>query len=188
MNSTGDMVPATMVPYLAAPVHFTLSNEDNGVYHAHGTYLIDGMSMAQVAEMMKTMTMDQMMEMQDSDPAMYNLSMNALMIGVEMNGTLNCKSDEGAIMTEMMGMMNMSIYYGPSTFNVISGLFDFPDTGHWRMFAYMAMEMEDGSQRLFVPQIDFWANNPQTQSNSMSSGSVLSVSIALLLSLIFLVL
>jgi len=186
-NDTTGMTPANLIPYLAAPVHFTISNRDNAVYHAHGTYLPEGMAMSDIVTMMDGMTMDQMMSL---SPAMLNLSMNAMMIGVESNGSVNCKSDEGKIMQEMEGMMDMSMFYGPSTFNRISGLFDFPDLTHFRIFAYVKVRLDDGTERLLVPSFAVYSvvDPNQDMGSQASSSSIISIAttvILLLLALAF---
>jgi len=179
-NDTSGMTPVNLIPYLAAPVHFTISNRDNAVYHAHGTYLLDTMDMSDVVTMMDGMTMDQMMTL---SPEMLNLSMNAMMIGVESNGSVNCKSDEGKIMQEMQGMMDMSMFYGPSTFYRISGLFDFPDLAHFRIFAYVKVRLDDGTERLLVPSFAVYSV-ADPMSSQASSSSILSIATATLLLLL----
>jgi len=138
---------APLVPYLASAVHFTMFSPDNAVYHAHGTYLPAGTSWADVITIVQN---ENMMGNISFDFDM-NLTINAMMAGVQMNDTLDCRVDMGQVMM-MMPFMDMTKFYGPKTFGpTIVGLFDFPLSGNWRVFAYMKAQFPDGEQRLIVP-------------------------------------
>jgi len=192
-SNESSTTPAYMIPYLAAPVHFTVVNYDGGVYHAHGTFMPAGYDFQMVQAAMANSSMSDLM-MMNPDSMMYNLTMNAAMIGVEFNGTVDCLSDEGTVVDEMGGMMDMSIYYGPIPFGTVAGIFDFPVAGHWRIFAYMKLRLPSGEERLIVPHfaIDVW-DNVTAQSDMMSSSehssdsSLMTASLMLVLSLISLV-
>jgi len=153
---TAPNVSAPLKPFLGAPVHFTLISEDDAIYHAHGTYLPAGTSyfemLMSVMNMSSSIMTGDNMNMMMTDP-MYNLSMNAMMMGVQMNGTLNCLQDMGTLMN--MPGMNMSVYYGPDTFGpTIVGIFEWPNLGNWRIWAYTGVDNGDGSTSVVVPQFD----------------------------------
>jgi len=166
---TAPNVSAPLKPFLGAPVHFTLISEDDAIYHAHGTYLPAGISYYQMLMSVMNMSTSIMtgdMNMMMTDP-MYNLSMNAMMMGVEMNGTLNCLQDMGSLMN--MAGMNMSEYYGPDTFGpTVVGIFEWPNLGNWRIWAYTGIDNGDGTTSLLVPQFDVnVVYVPQTQMTTM---------------------
>jgi len=180
----GTETPATsLIPYLRAPVHFSMVSPDGGVYHAHGSYIPDGVLFNDLAGMVAAhsgmnMTDEEMM----NDP-MMNLTMNALMMGIQPNGTVNCESDAGVIM-EFMPEMDHSRYYGPEHFGpVIVGLFDWPAYGDWRVFAWMKIEI-NGVERLIVPHFSvktvLQPEDHHHESISGASGSFLNGYIYLL--------
>jgi len=120
---------------------------DNAVYHAHGTYLPAGTSWSDVLNIV----MNENMNGNITFDSNMNLTINAMMAGVQMNLTENCRIDMGQVMM-MMPFMDMTKFYGPKTFGpTIVGLFDFPLSGNWRVFAYMEAQFPDGEQRLIVP-------------------------------------
>jgi len=140
------LTPANLVPFLNAPVHFTMASEFDAIYHAHGTYLPAGMDFAQARAASL-----------GSNSTWYNLTMNMLMMGWQYNNTLNCLSDAGKVMMEMD--MDMTIWYGPATYGpTVVGIFDFPNAGNWRVWAYVKVLMPNGTERLIVP--DFAVNVP----------------------------
>jgi len=173
---TSDMQPAPLTSIMSAAVHFTISNRDNAVYHAHGMYRDPGTDIQDVVTMMNGMTMDMMMSMQSTmltDP-MFNMTMDGSMIGIATNGTLNCFSDVGVVMQSMGGMMDMNVFYGPETFSSVMGIFNFPDTGHWRLFAWMKLKLNDGTERLIVPSFGLLSYSnplPPDQSSSEVNGA-----------------
>jgi len=143
--------PAKIVPYLSAAAHFTISNRDNAVYHAHGMYRPSDLSMQDVVTALNGQTMLNLHQLNPETNPLYNLSMNAMMIGVETNGSVNCFSDAGTVMQSMQGMMNMSSWYGPEYYSSIMGLFNFPDVDHFTIFVYVKVQLSDGSNRLIIP-------------------------------------
>jgi len=146
----GGAPASTLIPYLRAPVHFTMVGPDGSVYHAHGSYLPDGILFPDLAGIVvahagMNMTPAEMM----SDP-MMNLTMNGMMMGILPNGSVNCRSDAGKVM-QYMPNMDHSLFYGPVNFGpTIIGLFDWAGFGDWRVFAWMKIEI-NGEERLIVP-------------------------------------
>jgi len=144
---------ASMIPYLAAPVHITIAAEDGAVYHAHGTYVPPGMNFPDIMHEIGQTSMTEIMTLNPATDPLYNLSMNAAMIGITFDGTIDCLTDEGTVMMEMGGMMDMNTFYGPSTFGTVAGIFNWPDGGgFYNMYAYMKLRLPNGEERLIVPQ------------------------------------
>eukprot|EP01119_Soliformovum_irregulare_P008256 TRINITY_DN21385_c0_g1_i1.p1 TRINITY_DN21385_c0_g1~~TRINITY_DN21385_c0_g1_i1.p1 ORF type:complete len:477 (-),score=77.18 TRINITY_DN21385_c0_g1_i1:41-1471(-) len=179
-QSSTSNTPAKLVPYLAAPAHFTFNLNDGGIYHAHGTYLLPGQNMSSLQSLMNGMDMTKMMSYNPTSDWRYNASMNAYMVGLTGNGTLDCNSDMGPVMDDMMGMMNMDQYYGPPDYGKVVGIFGFPEAGPWRVWIYMKMELPNGEHRLIIPQFNIFAPigggsiTPTSTSTSTSSAPVTS--------------
>lgn len=197
--SGGSPIPATAVPYLAAPVHFTMLAPDGAVFHAHGTWLpADGSDFPNLVTMMSSMTEEEMNAMTPDDP-MYDSMMGAMMIGVGMNNSINCATDAGVIMAEMPDM-DMNVFYGPSNFSIVTGIFDFPEAGNWTIFAYMKVKMPSGEIRMVVPHFQVKTkvayypppvvdegDLDDEEEPSMSSSSKIFASVAMLLVALLLV-
>jgi len=149
-NRNGSRV--NLIPYLAAPAHLTISYQDGALYHGHGMYIPQGMSFPQIVSDMQGMGMNDLMKLNPQTDMMYNLSMNGMMIGILPNSSINCNTDEGVVMMDMGNMMDMSIYYGPPTFNTVASIFNFNDgAGRWEVFAYLKFKLPSGESRLIVP-------------------------------------
>lgn len=181
-NSNQEYVPATLLPFLGAPVHFTLLSDDRYVFHAHGTYIFPNMTFDDLR--MEVAGMGMHMNMSNpKDDAMMNLTMNAMMIGITMNGSIDCFREAGEIIRETG--MNMSYFSGPETFGpTIVGLYDFPFAGYWRIFAHMKIKLPDGRIQLIVPHFDLYILAPgarvttgmDMQTMSMTSGHNMGMS------------
>jgi len=82
--------------------------------------------------------------------------MNAMMMGVTNQGTLNCTSDLGPDIQKykidpykpMLPTSNFT--FGPN----FIGLFDFPNVGNWRAFFYFKLQIGNET-RLLVPDFSF---------------------------------
>jgi len=171
------MVPATLMPYLGAPVHFTIASPDDAAYHAHGMYMLPGDDWAETMTAMSTVMMETQTEMMDNmmiDPNV-NVTLNAMMmLGLEMNMSLDCQLDMGTAMMNM-GMTSMNLYFGPPTFaGSLVATFDWPqDSRQWRLWAYLKIMMADGTERLIVPSFDIYVDpTPFPTSMGMSSTSM----------------
>eukprot|EP01119_Soliformovum_irregulare_P016029 TRINITY_DN4600_c0_g1_i1.p1 TRINITY_DN4600_c0_g1~~TRINITY_DN4600_c0_g1_i1.p1 ORF type:complete len:433 (-),score=93.62 TRINITY_DN4600_c0_g1_i1:105-1403(-) len=181
--------PAPLLPLMAAPVHFTLTNYDGAVYHSHGMYLPSNMSFTTALKTLGKLTMGQLMMMDPLTDYRYNLSQSASMIGITPDGLMDCMADEGKVMYDMdkMGMMmDMSQFYGPSKFNNMASIFNFPNGFNWRVYAWMKVQDHEGNPRLLVPHWDISVvdrtpipTDTITYFDQPSSASAIAMSIAL---------
>jgi len=182
---------ATLVPFLAAAIHFTMGSPDDAAYHAHGMYLPEGMTVTDVADVVINQNnMTWATENGYSAEQMTNITYIAMMTGFTTNGSLNCLVDGGQVMNEIPSMT--AAFYGPPTFGpTVFGLFDFPLNGTWRIFAWLQVRIGE-TDTLLIP--DFAVNAyvppappPPTSStsstHSMSAATsvhILSVGVACL--------
>jgi len=175
--------PVTLVPYLEAPVHLTIASPDDAAYHAHGIYLISNpetwaKTMLDIMNEMSETTMETLMDNMLTDPNV-NVTMNAMMmLGLEMNMTLDCQVDMGSVMMSM-GMTNMNTYYGPPQFGPsLACDFDWPqDSQSWRLWAYMKIKNPNGTESLLVPNFDVFVAPIPFSSMSMTTGMSVATSV-----------
>eukprot|EP01112_Ceratiomyxa_fruticulosa_P021552 TRINITY_DN7622_c0_g1_i1.p1 TRINITY_DN7622_c0_g1~~TRINITY_DN7622_c0_g1_i1.p1 ORF type:complete len:332 (-),score=70.79 TRINITY_DN7622_c0_g1_i1:149-1144(-) len=159
--------PIKLVPYLGAPVHFTMFNEYDALYHLHGMRVLPGFNYTTTRQFflnqVKIVNGDlgdlarKSMGNEDAEEAM-----EALYMGMTKTGALDCLSDMGKIMddTGMMMMAEPPNTFGPN----ILGILDFPNTGNWRLFAYMKVQFANGTQALLVPDFGIKAMAPPSTS------------------------
>jgi len=175
-----------LVPYLDAAAHITFGAYEDTIYHGHAIPLMPGQDWNDIVDMIKNMPMNSTM----GDTMMDITMINAMMIGVNTSG-YNCLVDEARVMT-MMGM-NLNLFYGTSPFGpTIVSLFDFPNTGYWRVFAYFAVSNEHNATELIVATFDVEVPPPPVNtyesSSTTSSGVKFNVQISSSLLMILLVL
>jgi len=142
----------SMVPFLDSAAHIILFAEDDAIYHSHATWLLPGMSFSNIVSMLKNTTVDVSL----NDTNSFLALMDALMIGVNPNGTYNCILDEAKQMAAMK--MDMNTFYGPVPFgpNLVS-LFDWINIGNWRIWVYFAVNTGNGTDLVVA---DFAAITP----------------------------
>jgi len=157
----GNYIPATLVPYLAAPVHFTMVSDQNFVYHAHGSYLLPNMTIddARMLVMNEYGSMHGNMSGGDNMDTM-SVVHHGIMMGLTGNGTINCFVEAGQVIRDTG--MSMGTLEGPDTFGPdIIGIFDFPLTGNFRVWANMKIRLANGTEFLFTPHFDVKVVPPQ---------------------------
>jgi len=192
------LVPATMVPLLGAPAHLTIASPDDAAYHAHAIYILPDKTWAQtVSDMPSIMSLNQEQMMMDmmTNPEV-NVTMDAMMmLGMEMNMSLDCQLDMGTAMMNM-NMTSMNLYFGPPTFGpTFVGDFDWiQDSGAWRLWAWMKIMMPDGTEKLLVPNFDVqvsptpWPTETTTGMTSERTSGTTSLTISFILMMLFTIL
>jgi len=147
----------TLVPYLDAAAHVSFVAEQDAIYHGHAMFSPDPFSVIiGMLEMSPAMNMNASMISLNNTMAIE--MMNAMMIGLDPNGTFNCLSDEAKTMAAMD--MNMNEFYGPPTYGPnLATIFDFPNYGNWRIWLFFAIINGNGTD-LVVADFAAYTNNP----------------------------
>jgi len=182
------LVPATLVPLLGAAAHITIASPDQAAYHAHAIAILEDTWADTLVTIQPIMaeTPQQMMTNMMTDPEV-NVTMNAMMmLGLEMNMSLNCQVDMATVMVQM-GMTNMNQYFGPPTFGpTLIGDFDWiQDSRNWRVWPWMKIMLPNGTEKLLVPNFDVNVSptpfDTTSSKMSMNSSTVLTISFVLML-------
>jgi len=179
--------PATLVPLLGSASHVTIASPDQAAYHAHAIYILPDTTWAETltdAQSVMQLSMTQMMADMMSNPEV-NVTMDAMMmLGLEMNMSLNCQVNMGTAMMQM-GMTNMNMYIGANTFGpTLIGDFDWiQDSRQWRIWPWMKI-MINGTEQILAPNFDVYvAPTPfdEMSPSKMNLSNSLAVSVALML-------